>query len=468
MDLLHSLNLAYDLRRPGTSVRLTLYMKTTIYLLLIIVTFASVVAAQDKKDRLEIGVQSTSLTLFAPDFQFDVTNAGVGGRVTYNFSRSIAAEAEVNFFPQTQFLLSSFDSGGVQAQFGVKAGKRFEKFGLFAKVRPGFISVDDVESVTPDTVRVVNGVTTFDFKVERTNFFSLDAGGVLELYPSRRTVVRFEAGDTAIRHPELFEVIFPGSPQPPFVQRVRPAKFTHNFQFTAGVAFRLGDFPSAESDPQPAVDGPEGTPRFEVGAQFSSLFVNPPSPAPQFPILTNGFDMHTEPGVGGRLTFNLTDNIAFEAEGNFYTRDLTGSGSFLTTPPNPSGHMFQGQFGAKVGKRFSKWGVFGKARPGFVGYTKVSDLVSTRTFNVQFANEIIPVTVGEFRIANKVYPSIDIGGVVEFYISRRWMARFDVGDTIIRYGELAAQGFSLREQIVRRPPETHHNLQVTSGIGFRF
>ncbi len=442
-------------------------MKTSIYLVLTIVTFVSVVVAQNKEERVEVGVQSTSLTLFAPDFPFDVTNSGIGGRVTYNFSRSIAAEAEINFFPQKQFLFSSFNSGAVQAQFGVKLGKRFEKLGLFAKVRPGFISVDDVESVTPDSVSVVNGITTFNSRVERTNFFSLDAGGVLELYPSRRTVVRFEAGDTAIRHPERFEVIFPGgSGEPPFVQLARPAKFKHNFQFTAGVGFRLGDYPSGESDAQRAVDGQERTPRFEVGAQFTVLNVDPPSSVPQSPIIESDALIHTEPGFGGRFTFNLTDNVAFEAEGNFYTRDLTGG--FLTTLPNPSGHMFQGQFGAKIGKRFSRWGVFGKARPGFVGFTKVNELVSTQMFNVQFLNEIIPVTVGQFRVAKKFYPSIDIGGVVEFYISRRWMARFDIGDTVIRYGELAAQGFSLRNQIVRRPPETHHNLQVTSGIGFRF
>jgi hypothetical protein len=318
--------------------------------------------------------------------------------------------------------------------------------------------------VTPDSVSVVNGLTTINSKVERTNFFSLDVGGVLEFYPSRRTVVRFEAGDTAIRHPELFEVVFPGVPgEPPFVQLARPAKFKHNFQFTAGVAFRLGDYPSDESDVQRAVDG---TPRFEVGAQFTVLNVDTPSAVPQSGLLQTDDLIHTEPGFGGRFTFNLTDNIALEAEGNFYTRDLTGG--FLTTLPNPSGHMFQGQFGAKIGKRFSRWGVFGKARPGFVGFTKVNELVSTQTFNVQILNEIIPVTIGQFRVAKRFYPSIDIGGVVEFYISRRWVARFDIGDTVLRYGELSAQGFSLRNQIVRRPPETHHNLQVTSGIGFRF
>src|SRR6185436_3643683 len=123
------------------------YMKTSIYLILYIVTFASVVIAQDKKARVEVGVQSTSLTLFEPDFPFDVTNSGIGGRVTYNFNRSLAAESEVNFFPQKQFTFSSFEGGAVQAQFGVKFGKRFEKVGLFAKVRPGFISVDNVDVV---------------------------------------------------------------------------------------------------------------------------------------------------------------------------------------------------------------------------------------------------------------------------------------------------------------------------------
>lgn len=446
---------------------LTLSMKTSIYLLLAVVTFASVAVAQDKKDRVEVGVQSTSLTLFSPDFSFDVTNAGVGGRVAYNFNRSIAAEAEINFFPQQQSVLAGFNDGAIQAQFGVKLGKRFERFGLFAKFRPGFISVDDVESVTPDTVVVVNGISTLNFKVERTSFFTIDAGGVLELYPSRRTVVRFDAGNTAIRHPARFDVFFPENfIEPPFVQLVRPAKFNHNFQFTAGVAFRLGDFPAADSNVRTPVAGHEKTPRFEVGAQFTSLSADTPSAVPQSGLIQSDDVIHTEPGLGGRFTFNLTDNIALEAEGNFYTRDLTDS--FLTTLPNPSGHMFQGQFGAKVGKRFHRWGVFGKARPGFVAFTKVNELVSTQVFNVQIFNEIIPVAVGEFRVAKKYYPAIDIGGVVEFYISRRWMARFDIGDTVIRYGELPARGYSLRNSIEVRPQETHHNLQVSSGIGFRF
>ena len=73
--------------------------------------------------------------------------------------------------------------------------------------------------------------------------------------------------------------------------------------------------------------------------------------------------IHIEPGVGGRFTFNLTESIAFEGEGNYFTREQ------FSFPEG--GQMFQGPFGGKIGKRFDGWGVFGKARPGFVGFSRV-------------------------------------------------------------------------------------------------
>ena len=380
-------------------------MRTLIPLLLTVTTFASVAVAQSTKERIEIGVQSTSLTLFHPDFSFDDTQAGIGGRVTYNFNRSIAAEAEINFFPQKQFILTA-EGNAIQAQFGVKLGKRFEKFGLFGKVRPGFLSVGRVGSLLPGS-QLPDG--TLNFKIERESFFTIDAGGVLELYPSRRTVVRFEAGDTVIRHPARFGQTFITGP----VELIRGAKFNHNFQFTAGVAFRLGDFPDEE--PNVKTSGGERTKRSEVGVQFTSLFVEPAD----VPLSASLPREHTEPGFGGRFTFNLTESVAFEAEGNYYTRVQ------FSFPQG--GHLFQGQFGAKVGKRFDRWGLFGKARPGFVGFSQVFDFSG--------------VQVGVVNpVAKKLYPSLDVGGVVEFYISPRWMTRFDVGDTAIRYGEVQFRG----------------------------
>lgn len=399
-------------------------LKTCIPLLLAIVAFASVAVAQSTKDKIEIGVQTTSLTLVQPQFSlFDDTQMGIGGRVTYNFNRSIAADAEINFFPQTQFVFNAFGNA-TQAQFGVKIGKRFEKFGLFGKVRPGFISVDQVLSIAPGSQLGPN----VEFTIERRAFFTVDIGGVLELYPSRRTVVRFEAGDTAIRHIAL-------------LGQTTPAKFNHNFQFTGGFAFRLGDFPDEGPNVKTSGSGQERTKRFEAGVQFTSLLVEP-----NLPGSISQERERAEPGFGGRFTFNLTESIAFEAEGNYYTRERS---SFPQ-----GGHIFQGQFGGKIGKRFDKWGLFGKARPGFVGFTQA----------LEFPPFGVP-TVPNFRLETKLYPSLDVGGVVEFYISPRWMARFDAGDTIIRYGELRFPGVM---PFVIQPGETTHNLQVSSGIGFRF
>jgi hypothetical protein len=411
-------------------------MKPCIVLLLTIVACASVAIAQSTKDKIEIGVQTTSLTLVHPDFpEFDDTQPGIGGRFTFNFNRSIAAEAEVNFLPKKQFVLTA-DGSAIQAQFGVKIGKRFEKFGVFGKIRPGFLRVNRVASFIPGAQ--ISGAGAF-FTIEPRAFFTIDAGGVLEFYPSKRLVVRFDAGDTVIRHPDRFGQI---SFLDPNVQLIRPAKFNHNFQFTAGVGFRLGDFPEEDTTAQSSSGGPERTKRFEVGAQFTSLFVQPLDS----PIGATVPREHTEPGFGGRFTFNLTENVAFEAEGNYYTRLLLGFPQ--------GGHMFQGQFGGKVGKRFSNWGLFGKARPGFVGFTRVLE-----TPGVQ--------TPGPNPFKHKLYPSLDLGGVVEFYVSPRWMARFDVGDTIIRYNEISFSipGFP---PFIIQPKSTNHNLQVSSGFGFRF
>jgi hypothetical protein len=405
-------------------------MRTLITLLVTIVTFASIAVAQSKKDKIEIGVQSTSLTVFSPDTSFDETKGGIGGRIAYNFNRSIAAEAEINFFPQKQLIFTSIGST-IQAQFGVKLGKRFDKFGVFGKVRPGFISANSVLSLVPG----LPGPNFPVLNIERKTFFTTDFGGVLELYPSRRMVVRFDAGDTAIRHPERFDMFGLGGP----LVLVRPAKFSHNFQLTAGVAFRLGDFPDEDADATTSGGAETQTKRFEVGAQFTSLFVKPSNAQGSLFVPR----IHTEPGLGGRVTFNLTESIAFEAEGNYFTREQ------FSFPEG--GKMFQGQFGGKIGKRFDRWGVFGKARPGFVGFSRVF--------------QSLGVQLPAFSFTRKLYPSLDVGGVVEFYVSPRWMARFDVGDTIIRYGEIRFPGLAPSFTV---PSVTRHNLQVSSGIGFRF
>jgi hypothetical protein len=78
--------------------------------------------------------------------------------------------------------------------------------------------------------------------------FSLDVGGVAEIYPSKRIVVRFDVGDTIAnrREPIVFidSPIFNGQQPPIFFGQsflAIPGRTiaTHNLQLSAGVGFRF-------------------------------------------------------------------------------------------------------------------------------------------------------------------------------------------------------------------------------------
>ncbi|HEY0097813.1 MAG TPA: outer membrane beta-barrel protein [Pyrinomonadaceae bacterium] len=185
------------------------------------------------------------------------------------------------------------------------------------------------------------------------------------------------------------------------------------------------------------------TPRFEVGAQFSSLtLANRPS--------------DTKPGFGGRFTVNLNDNVAVEAETNFYPTESTFPSE------ETGGRAVQGLFGVKAGKRFDKFGIFAKARPGLVHFTRVLRVNG-------FTNEIIDgqsFIIPHFRTQGVTHFAADLGGVVEFYPSRRIVTRFDIGDTIIRDSGYERPPFP--GLVTFSNSATTHNFQFNAGIGFRF
>jgi hypothetical protein len=218
--------------------------------------------------------------------------------------------------------------------------------------------------------------------------------------------------------------------------------------------------------------------RFEIGGQFSLLTLNKPSSQEDDLVSTHV----TDPGFGARFTYNVTNNLALEAEGNFFPgRHFPSEGSFFTRlnddPGVPGGHIYQGQFGVKAGKRFKRIGLFLKLRPGFVTFTTVSQLADLRlkTFINPSTGREVQLENAEFRFGKATYLSTDVGGVVEFYPSRRMVTRLDVGDTIIRYGIFRERldvvcplSSPCPTQVFERPAETRHNLQFSAGIGVRF
>jgi len=183
--------------------------------------------------KVEVGVQFTSLIL--SDSFNNSSEPGFGGRITYNLTNNVALEAQFDFFPNGE-RFRGFRSGGRIAQglFGVKAGKRFEKFGVFGKVRPGFTSFsagrEELIVVSPAPNLVI------DSRPHRETHFATDVGAVLEFYPTRRIVTRFDAGDTIIRYGSTTTTFFDGTTPQAFPI---PGETRHNFQFSAGIGFRF-------------------------------------------------------------------------------------------------------------------------------------------------------------------------------------------------------------------------------------
>ena len=188
-------------------------------------------------------------------------------------------------------------------------------------------------------------------------------------------------------------------------------------------------------------------PKYEVAADFTSLTLA---------------SRETYPGLGGRFTYNLNKHVALEAAGYFSPGKCDSCGGTVT------GKITEGLFGVKAGKRFEKWGLFGKARPGFINFSKGAfDIVQTG------AGGPFPF---RFEVHSQTNFALDLGGVLEFYPSKKIVVRFDAGDTLIHYPrrtsnflapDPANPGGALLVPFTT-PAYTSHSLQFIGGVGFRF
>lgn len=215
--------------------------------------------------------------------------------------------------------------------------------------------------------------------------------------------------------------------------------------------------------------------KFEIGGHFTLLTTSIVTDDVSTPCLTISCSpsgtfvlsrtRKTQPGFGGRFGYNLNSSVSLEAELNVFP----GADSFSTPEEFNDGYFLEGLFGVKIGKRFEKVGIFGKARPGFL-YANKGDLEGRP--NVACIT-IFPPPPGCFQTTSTTNFALDVGGVVEVYPTARTVIRFDFGNTMIRNGErnvtATFQGLSSPILgVLRIPEETTHNFQGSVGIGFRF
>ena len=137
--------------------------------------------------RWEIGTQYTNISL--PVLKAGCGTgcreniSGFGFNLDHHFTRQIAFDSTVNLLPGQDGA-----SGMTQGMFGLKVGESFKHWGLYAKVRPGFIYY---ENAYP------GGGSTSPTNLTR---FAWDLGGILELYTSGQGTLRLDAGTTVVRY----------------------------------------------------------------------------------------------------------------------------------------------------------------------------------------------------------------------------------------------------------------------------
>lgn len=197
-------------------------------LMLVVVSLGSAegTAAQTAESRVEVGVLASFLRLS----DATTTNAGVGGRLSFDVAQWVAIEGEAGFFANdevhpasTPTLRWTLTRRRADAFFGVKAGLRREKFGAFAKLRPGVTHLTDRGGRCAGDSCALFLPPRPEYRTE----FALDVGGVFEVYPTVRTVTRLDVGDTIIRHRSFAPPCWPSECS------------SHNLSWRVGGGFRF-------------------------------------------------------------------------------------------------------------------------------------------------------------------------------------------------------------------------------------
>src|SRR5205809_2887140 len=87
--------------------------------------------------KYEVGADFTTFTINGNQIE-----VGAGGRFTFNINQSFALEAAGYFSPGTCDHCPGQVTGRIgEGLFGLKAGKRFSKVGIFATARPEFLTI---------------------------------------------------------------------------------------------------------------------------------------------------------------------------------------------------------------------------------------------------------------------------------------------------------------------------------------
>ena len=200
---------------------------------------ATTALAQDTPGRFEIGGGFNALHASDPGgLRTASANFGPQLEGDINFGRHLALDAAYSWLPS-----NSFSSGQVMTGFfGAKVGTRTERFGFFAKVRPGFLTFsNDLRSVTVFPPSSPSSGFLISPRFARLTERALDLGGVMEYYPVRHWAMRWDLGSTMIFGEPPGPINYVPNPppivRPPGIPDPQPGPKGSHLQFSTGVHY---------------------------------------------------------------------------------------------------------------------------------------------------------------------------------------------------------------------------------------
>jgi hypothetical protein len=192
-----------------------------------------------------------------------------------------------------------------------------------------------------------------------------------------------------------------------------------------------------ESPLRPVRQRPEWKedPRWSLGLQFTTL---------NLPMDWEGCSScrTNTPGIGFTFGYRMTRLVSFDSEYNLFS----GSGK-----AGKKGGTQEMLAGLRVGRSFRSWGLFSQVRPGFIHYDKT----------------LVPGSSTDYESTTRF--ALDLGGSVEYYVSRHSTFRFNVGTTLVHY--LTGHPDPMQPPVTVLSPDyfaTQGNFHLASGYAFRF
>jgi hypothetical protein len=200
---------------------LTFVFFVSFVVLYVFVLSSAVARAQN---RFEAGAQIVA----AHSGEFDANDIGIGGRLSWQTTDLVGADAEMNVYPRSfpGNRSGSFSRSRIEGLFGVTVGPRLGSVRPFAMLRPGFVTFRG----QPVACILIFPPPLSCVLAEGHTVFALDIGGGIELFAGPRTFIRVDAGDRLMKYPG------------PSFRDGRVAQddfFSHDFRMSAGAGVRF-------------------------------------------------------------------------------------------------------------------------------------------------------------------------------------------------------------------------------------